>query len=161
VRRLIMKQTPELDMAQARMKPRVLSLPGHMGTDTRKLIDVLTDDAAEVQRLGMTHESIAARMKDLRDKGARGLGLPLETEEGLEVTVDSYRGRIPCPFKDRSCTKTNTTVRDVKTGETVTYTDAGIHMIEAHGFYEGRGSPYRLEPAVLVRLLRVRRTEEK
>lgn len=156
-----MKQTPELDQAQARMKPGVLSLPGHMGTDSRKLIDVLADDEAEVQRLGVTHAAVAARMRELRDIGAKGLGLPFAAGDGLEVTVDSYRGRIPCPFKDRSCMKTNTTVRDIRTGEAITFTDIGIHMIESHGFYEGRGSPYRLEPPALVRLLRLGRSETR
>jgi len=48
-------------------------------------------------------------------------------------------------------------VRNLRSGEHVTYTEMNIHMIEAHGFYEGAGSPFRQEPAMLARVLEIPR----
>jgi hypothetical protein len=35
----------------------------------------------------------------------------------------------------------------------VQWSDLSIHLIGAHGFFEGRGSFFRLEPAELVAIL--------
>jgi hypothetical protein len=36
-------------------------------------------------------------------------------------------------------------------GRTISWTDLNIHMIEAHGFFEGKGSFFRIEPIELQR----------
>ncbi|NQT54365.1 hypothetical protein HQ576_20070, partial [bacterium] len=38
-------------------------------------------------------------------------------------------------------------------GATLRFTALSIHLIRAHGFYQGRGAPYRLEPTQLAELL--------
>jgi hypothetical protein len=79
----------------------------------------------------------------------------------FEVRVDSVRGRMPCPFGERGLyPKTNVTVRNLKTGREVAYTDLNIHLIAAHGLYEGRGTPFRVEPAELAAVLEVERGVE-
>jgi hypothetical protein len=35
-----------------------------------------------------------------------------------------------------------------------------IHLIDSHGFYEGKGSPFRLEPAALVEILDIQPAQE-
>ncbi len=151
-----MKQSPQLQKAQQNMRPGVITRDGFLGKDTRNLIDILIDDEAEVQRLGVTHSDIAERMIELRDAGMRGLGEFINVEPHYEVRVDSVRGKLPCPFGDPGIfPKTNTTVRNLKKGREITYTDLNIHMIMAHGFYEGRGSGFRLEPSDLVEVLEV------
>jgi len=150
------KQSPQLQKAQQNMRPGVITRDGFLGKDTRNLIDILIDDEAEVQRLGVTHSDIAERMIELRDAGMRGLGEFINVEPHYEVRVDSVRGKLPCPFGDPGIfPKTNTTVRNLKKGREITYTDLNIHMIMAHGFYEGRGSGFRLEPSDLVEVLEV------
>jgi hypothetical protein len=37
----------------------------------------------------------------------------------------------------------------------MSFTDLHIHLIGVHGFYEGRGTPFRLEPGDLVAILEV------
>ncbi|MBU1535256.1 hypothetical protein KKF84_08035, partial [Myxococcota bacterium] len=37
----------------------------------------------------------------------------------------------------------------------ITYTDLSIHLIAHHGFYQGRGAHFRLDPAHLVDVLEV------
>jgi hypothetical protein len=46
-------------------------------------------------------------------------------------------------------------VRNTKLGREVTFTDMHIHMIGSHGFYEGKGSPFRLEPKQLAEVLEI------
>lgn len=151
-----MKQTPEMEKIQAQMQPGVLTRDGFLGSDRRKLADILDADDAEVNRLGLTHEGIAARMRELRDAGKKGIGLPIRVGGDFEVRVDSVRGKLPCPFGHAGLfQKMNTTVRNLAGGGEVTYTDLNIHMIGEHGFYEGRGSGFRLEPAELKEILAV------
>lgn len=156
-----MKQTPDLDKAQQNMRPGVITRNGFLGEDRRNLIDVLIDDEARVRRLGVTHAAIATRMRELRAAGVRGLGETISVAPHYEVRVDSVRGRLPCPFVHKGLyPKTNVTVRNLKRDREVTFTDLGIHMIEAHGFYEGLGGDFRLDPEDLVAVLDVETVTE-
>ena len=143
------------------MKPGIITRDGFLGTDRRNLIDMLVEDDETVKRMDLTHATVAQRMIDLRDAGLRGLGNFINVEPHFEVRVDSVRGKLPCPFGDPGIfQKTNTTVRNLKSGKEVTYTDLHIHMIGSHGFYEGRGSPFRLEPEILVSVLEIKKATE-
>jgi hypothetical protein len=151
-----MKQTARYDQVQAQMRPGVITLDGFLGTDSRRLIDLLDEDDAVVQRLGVTHAGIAARMRALRAAGVAGLGNPVAVPPHFEVCVDGVRGKLRCPFADGVVPKTNIQVVNRRLGREVAFTDLGIHLIEAHGFYNGRGSPYRLDPETLVEILEMR-----
>jgi hypothetical protein len=150
-----MKQTPELDRYQHNMRPGCITLKGMLGEDRRNLVDILIDDDAEVRRLGTSHEAIAARMQELADAGAQGLGESISVQSRYDVRVDSVRGKLPCPFEDAVVPKTFVQVRNRTLGREITYTDLHVHMIREHGFYEGKGSSFRLPPADLVAILDV------
>lgn len=149
-----MKQTVQLQNAQERMKPGIITRDGFLGDDGRKLIDILLEDDATVKRIGLTHQQIAERMIELRDLGMRGLGEFISVEPHYEIRVDSVRGKLPCPFGDPGIfPKTYTIVKNLELDEKITFTDLNIHMIYAHGFYEGRGAPFRLDPEKLSNIL--------
>ena len=149
-----MKQTVQMQKAQERMAPGVITRDGFLGEDRRDLGDILLTDDASVKALGLEHEALARRMVELRDAGMAGLGEFVDVAPHFEVRVDSVRGRLPCPFGDPGIfPKTNITVRNRRTGREITYTDLHIHLVRVHGFYEGRGSPYRLEPKNLAEVL--------
>ena len=151
-----MKQTVQLQEAQARMAPGVIARDGFMGSDRRSLSEILAADAAEVSRLGLADEEIAARMAELRDSGYPGLGESVEVPPHLEVRVESERGKLPCPFGDSGGhRKTLVTVLNKRLGRSVSYTDLSIHLVREHGFYEGSGSAFRLEPADLKEILEI------
>ncbi len=150
-----MKQTTEMDKIQHNMRPGGITLKGLLGTDSRKLLDILIDDDAEVQRIGTTHEAIAERMQTLRDQGMRGLGTCITVEDHFEVRVDNIRGKLPCPFEDGIFEKTFIQVKNTRNNREITYTDLHIHMIKTHGFYEGKGSSFRLDPHALVEILEI------
>ncbi|MFW6181894.1 MAG: hypothetical protein ACOC8N_09105 [Spirochaetota bacterium] len=149
-----MKQTVLLRRIQEMMQPGVITRDGFLGTDRRNLVDILVEDDAEVRRMDLDHQAIARRMIELRDAGMRGLGDFITVDPHYEVRVDSARGKLPCPFGDPGVfPKTNTTVRNLNLGREIIYTDLSIHMILAHGFYEGKGAAFRVEPRDLVQIL--------
>jgi hypothetical protein len=151
-----MKQTVQMQRAQQRMAPGVITRDGFLGDDRRPLVDILIADEETVKALGREHAAIGARMVELRDAGMAGLGEFVNVAPHFEVRVDSVRGRLPCPFGDPGIfPKTNVTVRNTRTGREITYTDLHIHLVRVHGFYEGRGSPFRLEPGDLAEVLEV------
>ena len=150
-----MQQTRQMDQAQHNMQPGVITLKGMLGDDTRNLVDILIEDDAEVRRLGATHEAIAARMQELQDKGMEGLGNEITVDAHFEIRVECVRGKLPCPFGDEIFRKTFIQVQNLTLQRRITYTDMHIHMIAAHGFYEGRGSSFRLPPHELVEILEV------
>ncbi|RKX76736.1 MAG: hypothetical protein DRP87_11105 [Spirochaetes bacterium] len=151
-----MKQTTQLQKVQENMRPGVISLHGFLGDDTRNLVDILIEDNAEVKKLGVTHRRISDKMRELRENGLSGLGEYINVSPHFEVKVEDARGKLPCPFEHPGLfPKINTTVRNLEKNKEIIYTDLNIHLIEAHGFYEGRGAKYRLEPAELVDILEV------
>jgi hypothetical protein len=152
-----MKQTVQMKQIQEKMKPGLITRDGFLGTDRRNLIDILIEDDETVKRMNLTHQVIAGRMLELRDAGMRGLGDFITVEPHYEVRVDSVRGKLPCPFGDPGIfPKTNIIVRNTEINREIVYTDLHIHLIYAHGFYEGKGSVFRLEPQDLVEILDVK-----
>ena len=149
-----MKQSPELDRIQAAMRPGAITQSGFLGTDSRKLADLLADDEAAVARLGLTHRRIADRLKLFRAAGEKGLGNDVTVAPHFEARVDGVRGKLACPFTHPGLfDKTFCVVRNRVLEEELVFTDLQIHMIEAHGFYEGTGSLFRLAPERIARVL--------
>lgn len=151
-----MKQSPELSIAQSNMAPGAITLYGFLGPDDRNLIDIIIEDEGEVNRLGLSNEQIGRRMEELRDQGLRGLGEFIRVEPHFQVRVETVRGKLPCPFGDPGLHgKTNIQVRNEATGKEVVYSDMQIHLIAEHGFYQGRGSMFRLNPSELAETLEI------
>jgi len=151
-----MKQDPQLQRVEARMKPGVLTRDGFLGSDRRGLAEILLADEAEVNRLGIDHRQIADRLRRLLEQGLPGLGTEVEVDGTFLVSVDDARGRLPSPWPgEGTFPKTNIYARRIDTGEEIAYTVLQLHLIEVHGFYQGRESPFRLEPAALREFLRL------
>lgn len=156
-----MKQTEQMKEIQERMKPGVITLDGFLGADDRNLIDILVEDEAEVKRLNLTNEKIAARMQELRDAGKEGLGDFISVKPHYEIRVDIARGKLPCPFGHRGLIrKTIIQLKNLEKNREITFTDLNIHMIGEHGFYQGKGSPFRLEVGDLIDILEIKLPEE-
>lgn len=151
-----MKQAPAIAKTARNLRPGVLSRDGFLGDDPRELAAILDADANTVQRLGLTHERIAARLRFFREAAAAGLGEPVTVAPHFEATVESYPGKLACPFGHRGTVrKVNITVRNTTLGAEARFTDLCIHLIEAHGFYQGRGATYRNDPEELARVLEI------
>ncbi len=157
-----MKQTIEFDKIQQQMQKGVITLHGFLGDDKRKLVDILEGDNLTVRNLKRTHKAIAEQMEYFRKMGLAGLGEFITVDETFEVKVETVRGMLPSPFGGKGMYgKANTTVKNKKLERTIVFTDLHIHFIGDHGFYEGKGSPFRLEPKDLITILEVPVIEEE
>jgi hypothetical protein len=153
------KRSPDVKRAAERMAPGVLSKHGFLGSDPRRLEDILDADASAVAGLGTTHEAIAAELgRSLADAEA-ATGTSVAVDEHLHAVHTEVMGRIPCPFgRCGTFQKGEANLTDDATGETLRFTALSVHMIGEHGFYEGRGSCYRVEPAAVFRMCRMKPT---
>ena len=149
-----MKQTPDAQRVQENLRAGILTRDGFMGDDPRAFTDVIREDAEALEAVGVTPEALADRMAEFTRAGLKAAGVPVAFE-GYEVVVEDYMGRIGCPFRDHRAPKRNTTATEPKERETMSWTDLSIHLIRRHGFFQGRGSPFRLEPAELARFLKL------
>jgi hypothetical protein len=148
------KQSPELDRVEQNMRPMCLCQGGFLGYEGRKLIEILTDDQGTVNSLGLSHEVIAQRLRGITEKARNGWGDPVIVDGKFNVEANEVRGKIPCPWGHPGLyPKTHVKLENRETGETLVWSDLAIHLIEEHGFYQGRGSPYRLDPVEVKRIL--------
>lgn len=147
-------QSPKLDAAENRMRPCPSFRHGFMGRESRKLIEILNEDQKTVKALGLSDELIAHKLRTLTEKAYKGLGRPVIAFNKYEVVAEAARGQIPCPWGHPGLyNKTRIRLRKIATDETLVWSDLSIHLIEVHGFYQGRGSPYRLDPCMAKKIL--------
>lgn len=151
-----------LDSSDARktldlMQPGRLTRDGMLGTDRRSVDEIIAADQATMVRLGLTRETLAARLREITALARTALGDPVRIAPRLDARVDETRGALTCPFRHPGhYPKTVTYLRDIETGESMQWSDLGVHMLEAHGFCQGKGSAYRLEPEKLATALDIR-----
>lgn len=148
------KQNPVLDRVEETMH-RIGTLGTFMGRDSRKLVEIITDDQDMVFSLGLSHEEIARRLEEITKIAKNEFGDTVIIEDRYEVKADEARGAVPCPWGHPNglFRKSHIEIKDLKSGERLIWTDLSIHLIRAHGFYQGKGSPYRLEPKVIKDIL--------
>ena len=148
-----MKQNPKEQAILENLEGGRLSKEGFLGDDTRPPQDIIREDLAELEAAGLKPEQLAARMRALTKLGLEGMGAPVE-REGYVLTVEDYMGWMSCPFRDnRRAAKRITHAQHTAGGQAFTWSDMSIHLIDAHGFFQGIGSPYRLEPVALAQFL--------
>ncbi|MGD8979348.1 MAG: hypothetical protein PVH23_04705, partial [candidate division WOR-3 bacterium] len=149
-----MKKSPQEQKLERMLRSSKFSAGGFLGTDKRNLWEIIDTDATAITRAGKTMEEVAMRMQEITEKGKTGLGDWVEVDRGLHVTVNDSRGMIPCPWPHHvRCSKRITTVKHSPTGTVLRWSDLNIHLIKAHGFFEGRGASFRIEPELLLRVL--------
>lgn len=156
-----MKQNPEMKTAQHNMQPGVITMHGFLGRDSRDLVQIMDEDMSVIEELNITCAQIADKMEYFREHGKRGLGEFIRVDPHFAVKVDSVRGKLRCPFEDPGLVpKTNITVKNLQRDTDVTFTDMNIHCIREHGFFEGKGSFFRMNPEQIIETLEIIPVEE-
>ncbi|MDX9702957.1 MAG: hypothetical protein RBU23_07930 [Candidatus Auribacterota bacterium] len=150
-----MKESPQQKKLEDILRYCPLVSGGFMGEDLRPVKEIIDTDTHTVEQLGYTNEQIAERMEYIRNEGLKGLGSVVKLNNGLEVRIDDNRGLLPSPWPDdpHRSSKTITFVLDTDTGNELRWSDLSIHLIRAHGFYQGHGSPFRLNPSELISVI--------
>jgi hypothetical protein len=142
------KTIAELEKA---MRPGALSRAGFLGKD-EKLLDVLAaDNELVVDRLGLTHQELARHLQALAAKGGeRPVLYHGRRFQVRRVETDGYQ---ESPFADGTRGSTDVTLRNLDNGKTLSYSLLVPDMIERYGFYEGKGTPYRVDPKKALEVL--------
>lgn len=149
-----MKETPLEQKIASRMQPGVITLSGFLGEDSRHFHEIIEDDEKSLAGLGKTPEEIADRMQYFTDKSWDSFEQEIILEDIYRVETDVVRGRLICPFSHPGgYRKAITILTNTKLGITIQWSSLNLHMIKEHHFFEGKGSPFRLEPEDLVRAL--------
>ena len=142
-----MESSPLEHKVRRLMEPGNLTRDGMLGEDKRTIDEIIAADLDTVECLGLTNHEIAAKLREVMNAARQGLGDPVLIDMQLEAIAFEAQGLISCPFEHPGhYLKCLVTLKRTDTGQELLWTDLSIHMIEAHGFYEGKGSKFRVEP---------------
>ena len=136
------------------MRPGALSRLGFMGKD-ESLLEILTmDNRFVVEMKKLTHQDLARPLAIVGAVAAKhGLEKPydfLYHGQRLRATAVKFRAHVDSPFDDGAKTNIAVTITNEDNGKKIAYSLLVPHLIERYGFYEGKGTPYRLEPQAIL-----------
>ena len=69
------------------------------------------------------------------------------------VDFERYKGFQYSPFNENTKTNIDYKLTNLSSGKTLQFSGLVPIMIERYGFYEGRGTPYRVEPSDIIAVL--------
>ncbi len=125
-----------------------------MGDDSRSPAEIIETDTAELVHLNITGKELAQKMQEITDKAKEWLGNWVAVNERLQARVDEAKGVIVCPWPHPGrFDKRVTFLKDVKANTQIKWSDLNIHLIAEHGFFEGKGAAFRIEPAEIIKML--------
>jgi hypothetical protein len=149
-----MKESPEARNLEQILRSSKMSAGGFMGSDSRSVAEIIDADAFEVSKYGYTVQQLSSRMQEITNTAKRGLGTWIKVDEKHQAMVEEARGSIVCPWPHRRrFAKRITTVKHLDSEQIIRWTDLNIHLIAEHGFFEGRGSAFRVEPGKLTKVI--------
>jgi hypothetical protein len=154
-----MKPNPANQHTREMMARGRLARDGFLGDDTRTLDDIIAADEAVLESEGVSRADLADLLDELHEAADEALETPRELFDGrVTVQLIEVMGRIPCPF---GCgVPEHKAAIQVTAGDIVfTFTPLHAHLIREHGFFQGKGSWFRLEPLELIALYRLCRED--
>ena len=145
-----MKESPEIKKLEQMLRSSKLAAGGFMGNDKRSAYEVIEADTRQLEKLDITREQLAEKMKQITELTKPQLGNWIKIDEYLQAKSDDFKGMLVCPWPHAGrIQKRITTVKNVVNGQTIMWSDLNVHLIEEHGFFEGKGSGFRIEPETL------------
>jgi len=149
-----MKQSPSERELLRNLGPSKFSAEGFLGEDTRPLDEIISEDLRAIERTGVSLAELANSLRQVYTLARQALGGEFEVRPGVAAVFHDSRGRIPSPFRGGGTfEKGEAVVTDRASGRRLILTSLGLALIERHGFFQGRGSRYRIDPAEAVALL--------
>jgi len=148
-----MKETPDEKLIKANFAPGKISKDGFLGNDDRHLHEIIAYDERILMSLDISREEIAKGLQNFIDEGKKGLESSVDFGN-YAIQVQWNRGALPCPFGEKILIpKIIATIQNKKLNRNIRISQLSVHLIEKHGFFGGKGSPFRVEPAELVEVL--------
>ena len=116
--------------------------------------EIIDADLAAMSRLGFKTEQVTTRMQEITDIAISGLGSWVKIDQPREAKIDEVKGWLVCPWPHTGrFAKRVTTVKLVQPAKSIQWSDLNIHLIAEHGFFEGKGSAFRIEPKELISII--------
>jgi hypothetical protein len=148
-----MKMTPEERRVYDNFLPGKISKNGFLGNDARHIHDIIKMDLHTLSSLGLDKEVVAERLQWFIEEGKKGLEGEVDLGE-FSVEIRWDRGMGPCPFGEPGLyPKITAKIVNKDQKKEMRVSQLGVHMIREHGFFGGKGSVFRLEPAEVVRII--------
>ena len=133
-------------------------------TAADSLAAVLARDAETLHRLGDAADELAARLRTLLDAAGESDWARPTRVDSYEVELHRRRGFLTCPWAPEEfapCpsgpngrpTANEFVITRRTTGDRLEGFELGIHLIGAHAFFGGPGTPFRIDPELLAALL--------
>lgn len=149
-----MKLNPTDRIIQDKMKPGILTADGFLGTDKRNFRDIISEDMKIVNQFDKSLAEIADRMEYLMQKSLMSYDSSIVIDDMYEVEYNTYRGILLSPFpKAGRFGKATVKVTNLNNHMSVIWTPLHVHFIRDYGFFEGRGSKFRIEPEMLYKTI--------
>ena len=146
-----MKESPQNKKLEEILRSSKLVAGGFMGDVKRSVHTIIDSDMGTLSKSGYTAEQVAGRMRQITSMAISGLGTWVEIDKQLRARVDEAKGSQPCPWPHPGrFAKRVTTLKNIEAGKSIAWSDLNIHLIGEHGFFEGRGSHFRIEPESLI-----------
>ncbi len=153
-----------IEELERRMRPGAFSQTGFLGEHER-LEDVLAADARTLGELGLTTEELAAPLDRLLDAAEQARGRSARVDGRFEIRIELFTGFQICPWAPSphsgQCSagggvrhaSVEWQLRNLGNGTRLSGPGLIVHLIGAHGFFEGFDSPNRVDPPALARIL--------
>jgi hypothetical protein len=112
-------------------------------------------------RLGVTAADIAGRLREIVGEAIRWSREDVRNQGGVtigqfHVRIQQWMGFQECPWHcedEPRWASIDFTIKNLRSGETLEGPGLIVHLIDKHGFFEGRESPYRVDPAQAAKVL--------
>ena len=152
-----------LNEVEARMRPGNFSQAGFLGSE-ESLRQVLESDARTIEGLGVTVDALADRLGQLLESAIASTRT-LTRVGSYRVRLQRYKGPQICPFApepyenpcpgrgDKRFASIDWSISNSRNSYQLSGPGLIVHLIGAHGFFEGTQSPYRVPPRELAELL--------
>lgn len=150
------KYLGDIGHLEEKMRPGSLSTGGFIG-EAESLAEVMYKDEKALEKMGVTYEDVAERIEEIIHKVPYLSREPTPVEirgKKFHVRGVAWRGGQECPFGDGTPEYSNLDLYvENEEGHAITFPGMIAHLIRKHRFFEGEGSPYRLDPERAVKIL--------
>lgn len=142
-----MKRSPDESNLFGNFGPSKFSAGGFLGSDPRDPEEIVAEDARVLERAGIDAAAAARALEAVFDRARAAMGAGVEVMAGVTAHYYESRGKIPSPFRGEGLfEKGEVVVRGLPGAGEIVITRLSIHLIARHGFFQGRGQRYRIEP---------------
>lgn len=146
-----------IEQLEHRMRPDQDSDAGFLGSN-EKLLEVMANDNDYVLAQNLTHQDLAEPLFYIEQLFRQGYiardHASMFSFKGsrYRIEVDEYNGPQFSPFRDGTSTNLDVQIKNLTNGETMEASLLLPYMIQRYGFYEGKGTSYRLSPETIIKV---------